>query len=141
MILPGKFLFMENKFGDLNAYPLKVETSAILAIGVDIHTTLGPGFLEIVYKDAFEYEFRRKNILFDREKKYEILYKGIILPHCFYADFTVFDKIILEIKSSEAGIAPEMFAQTINYLKASGLKVGLIINFGKLKIDVRRVIF
>ena len=64
-----------------------------------------------------------------------------ILPHCFYADFTVFDKIILEIKSNETGIALEMFAQTINYLKASGLKVGLIINFGKLKIDARRVIF
>ena len=67
---------------------------------MDVHKTLGRGFLEIVYKDAIEYEFRNQNILFEREKEYPINYKGKILSHKFYADFVVYDKIILEIKAS-----------------------------------------
>ena len=61
-------------------------------------------------------------------------YKDIILPHKFYADFIVFDKIILEVKSCN-GIVDEFFARTINYLAASKLKVGLIINFGKDSLE------
>ncbi len=56
---------------------------------------MGAGFLEIVYKDALEYEFKKARIYYEREKKYEVNYKGIILPHKFYADFVIFDKIIL----------------------------------------------
>jgi len=95
--------------------------------------------LEIVYKDAFEYEFNKREISFKRERKYEVKYKDIILPHHFYADFIVMEKIVLEIKA-KAGIADEDYAQAINYLKCSKCEVGLILNFGKTRIDIRRVL-
>jgi len=121
-------------------FPLKSETDLIIQAGIEIHKQLGCGFLEIVYKDAFEYEFYTRDIQYDREKMYEVLYKKVVLPHKFYADFVVFDKIILEVKAKD-GIAPEDMAQTINYLKCSGCKVGLILNFGKVKLDIKRVLF
>ena len=58
---------------------------------MDVHRNLGAGFLEIVYKDALELEFRNAGIEFERERRYEVNYKGIILPHKFYADFVVYD--------------------------------------------------
>lgn len=121
-------------------FPLKKETNLIIKTGIEIHRTLGFGFLEIVYKDAFEYELRRRDILFEREKMYDVPYKDIILPHKFYADFVVFDEVILEIKAKD-GIAPEDMAQTLNHLKCSGCKVGLILNFGRIKLDIKRVVF
>ncbi len=71
---------------------------------------------------------------------YDVPYKSIVLPHKFYADFVVFDQIILEIKAKD-GIAPEDMAKALNYLKWSGCKVGIILNFGKMKLDIKRVIF
>lgn len=121
-------------------YPFQEQTSLIIKTGIDIHKELSHGFLEIVYKDAFEYELKQANIFFEREKMYEIPYKKIILPHKYYADFVIFDNIILEIKAKD-GIAPEDMAQTINYLKCSGCKVGLILNFGRMKLDIKRVVF
>ncbi len=121
-------------------YPLQEQTRTIIGTGIEIHKTLGFGFLEIVYKDAFEYELRQREIFYEREKMYDVVYKGIILPHKFYADFVVFDQIILEIKAKD-GIAAEDMAQTLNYLKCSGCKVGLILNFGRMKLDIKRVVF
>ena len=80
-------------------------------------------------------------ILYEREKEYLIQYKETILRHRFYADFVVFDKVIVEIKAKEGGIAEEDYAQTLNYLKCSGCKVGLILNFAKLKLEIKRVVF
>jgi GxxExxY protein len=120
-------------------FPLWDQTEKIIQCGVEVHKQLGSGFLEIVYKDALVHEFTVREIQFEREKMYKIAYKGKVLPHQFYADFVIFDQIILEIKAKE-GIAPEDFAQTINYLKCSRCKVGLIINFGKSKIDIKRVL-
>jgi GxxExxY protein len=117
----------------------KEESFKIIGICMEVHNNLGKGFLEIVYKDALEYELRKNNIPFEREKEYEVNYKDIILPHKFYADFVVFDKIILEIKGM-AGIAEEHIAQTLNYLKVSGLKLGLIVNFGELSLQYKRVV-
>jgi GxxExxY protein len=121
-------------------FPLKEETDVIIGIGIKIHKLLGLGFLEIVYKDAYDYEFRDSGILFEREKEFIIPYENIILPHRFYADYVVFEKVILEIKA-KSGIADEDYAQTINYLKCSGCKVGLLLNFGKLKLEIKRVVF
>jgi GxxExxY protein len=121
-------------------FPLKEETDLIIGIGIEIHKILGHGFLEIVYKDAFEYEFRKRLTIYAREKEFSISYKGVILPHKFFADFIVFGKVILEIKAKD-GIPDEDYAQTINYLKCSGCKVGLILNFGKLKLDIKRVVY
>lgn len=124
----------------IDDFPLKNETASIIGTGIEIHKILGHGFLEIVYKDAFEYEFRKKNIFYQREKEFLIPYKDIILPHLFYADFFVFEKIILEIKAKD-GIADDDYARTINYLKCSGCKVGLILNFGRVKLDIKRVVY
>jgi len=121
-------------------FPLKNETDELIGIGIDIHKQLGFGFLEIVYKDAFEYELTKAGVLFQREKEYKINYKEVILPHKFFADFIVFDSVILEVKAKD-GIANEDMAQTINYLKCSGCEVGLILNFGRIKLDIKRVVF
>ena len=107
---------------------------------MEVHNTLGAGFLEIVYKDALELEFKKAGISFEREKEYLVNYKGTILPHKFYADFVVFDEIILEVKGVKT-IADEHIAQTLNYLKISENKIGLIVNFGELKLNYKRLIF
>lgn len=121
-------------------FPLKDETDVIIHLGYEVYSTLGFGFLEIVYKDALEYEFRRNDILFGREKEYIVNYKDIILRHNFFADFIVFDSVILEVKAKE-GIANDDMARTINYLKCSGCKVGLILNFGRSKLEIKRLVF
>ena len=120
---------------------LNEETGRIIGIGIEIHKILGAGFLEIVYKDAFEYEFMLNNIFFEREKEYQVVYKNNVLRHKFYADFVVFGKVILEIKAKEGGIAEEDLAQSLNYLKCSGCRIALILNFAKLKLEVKRMIF
>jgi GxxExxY protein len=132
---------MEKKVFDSTSYPLQTETDLIIKTGIEIHKILGAGFLEIVYKDAFEYEYKNCDILYKRENEYSINYKGTILPHKFYADFAVPDKVIVEVKAKSGGIAEEDYAQTINYLKCSGCRVGLILNFRKLKLEIKRVVF
>ena len=84
--------------------------------------------MEIVYKDALEYEFRQSSIQIEREKEYSVNYKGTRLPHNFCADFVVFGNIILEVKSVKY-ISEIHVAQAINYLKVSSNKAVLIINF------------
>ncbi len=122
-------------------FHFKEETYEIIGICMDVHRTLGHGFLEIVYKDAIELEVRRKELPYTREKEYKIEYKGTILPHKFFADFVLFDKIILEVKAAEGGIADDQIAQTLNYLKVSGCKIGLLVNFGRSKLEHKRLIF
>ena len=122
-------------------YLHKDKIFAIIGICMAVHRTLGHGFLEIVYKDAIEIELRKKPIEFCREKDYNIDYNGIILPYNFYADFVLFDKIILEVKTAKGGLADDQIAQTINYLKVSGCKIGLLVNFGRGKLEYRRLIF
>ena len=117
----------------------KDESYQIIGVCFEVHNNLGAGFLEIVYKDALEYEFRKAGILFEREKRFEVNYKGVILPHKFYADFVIFDKIILEVKSV-SGIADEFIAQSINYLKVSNSKLALLVNFGELKLNYKRLV-
>lgn len=117
----------------------KEESYKIIGICFEVHNNLGPGFLEIVYKDALEYEFKRAGIPFEREKEYEVNYKDIILPRKFYADFVVFDDIIIEVKAVQA-IANEFIALAINYLKVSQNKLALIVNFGELKLNSKRIV-
>ena len=118
----------------------KDESYQIIGICMDVHNNLGPGFLEIIYKDALEYEFLKAGIPYEREKRYDVHYKDIILPHNFFADFVVFDSIILEAKG-KAGIPEECIAQAINYIKVSGNRLALIVNFGELKLHYKRVVF
>jgi len=123
----------------IEKYPLQQESYEMIGICMEIHRILGKGFAEIVYKDALSYELRSKGIPFEREKEYQVEYKKIILPHRFYADFVIFDKIILEVKAQK-GIAEEQYAQVLNYLAVSGCKLGLLVNFGEGSLVVKRVV-
>lgn len=116
------------------------ESYQLIGICMKIHTRLGKGFKEVVYKDALEVEMRSKgNIPYEREKSFCIEYKGVILPHRFIADYIVFDSIILEIKAASQ-IHTDNFRQTLNYLRASQVKLGLVINFGADKLEFQRII-
>jgi GxxExxY protein len=123
----------------IEKYPLQQESYEMIGICMEIHRILGKGFAEIVYKDALSYELRSKGIPFEREKEYQIEYKKIILPHRFYTDFVIFDKIILEVKAQK-GIAEEQYAQVLKYLAVSGCKLGLLVNFGEGSLVVKRVV-
>ena len=117
----------------------KEESYQIIGIYIEVHNNLGAGFSEIVYKDALELEFKNAKIEYSREKEYTVNYKGIILSHKFYADFVIFDKIILEVKGKNK-IADEDIAQCINYLKVSGNNLALLVNFGEPKLNYKRIV-
>jgi GxxExxY protein len=119
----------------------KSESYQIIGACMEVYNTLGYGFLEIVYKDAMEIEFLRRNLDYKREDEHQIEYKGEILKHCFFADFTLQNDIIVEVKANKDGITTEAIAQTLNYLKASGIRLALIINFGKTSLEYKRLIF
>lgn len=130
------FLINLNNMGDIL---LKQECYEIIGNCMEVHSELGHGFSEIVYKDALEHEFRKNQIPFKREVCYRVRYKDIVLPHHFYADFVLFDLIILELKAVSE-LTNEHFEQTLNYLAVSGLEVGLLVNFRKPKLQYKRVI-
>ncbi|MBY0348057.1 MAG: GxxExxY protein [Hydrotalea flava] len=117
----------------------KEESYSIIGVCMEVHKFLGAGFLEIVYKDALEYEFKLAGIPFEREKEYAVNYKDFILPHKFYADFVLYDKIILEVKGVSQ-IAEEFTAQCINYLKVSCNRLSLLVNFGEEKLSYKRIV-
>ncbi|KFF06636.1 GxxExxY protein [Flavobacterium reichenbachii] len=109
-------------------YYKKNENYKIVGICMEVHRLLGPGLLEIIYKDALEIEFKNHQIPYQREKEFSIEYKGVILPHKFYADFIVYDDIILEVKSVKE-ICNDHLAQALNYMKLADTPVGIIANF------------
>jgi GxxExxY protein len=117
----------------------KEESFRIIGLCMEIHRTLGMGFKEAVYKDALELELQNHRIPYTREQMFEIVYKGKILPHKYIADLIIQDKIILEVKATSM-LADASIAQTINYLKASTLRLGLIINFGEPSLTYKRLV-
>lgn len=117
----------------------KEEYYKVIGICMEVLKHLGSGLLEIVYKDALEYEFRMNNIYYEREKEYFIEYKDIVLPHKFYADFVIYDDIILEIKACK-DIIDVHIAQTLNYIKLVNGRLGIIVNFGNQSLEHKRVI-
>ena len=120
-------------------YYREKETYKIIGICMEVHKNLGPGLLEIVYKDALEIEFKENNIPFEREKEYSIEYKGKILPHKFYADFIINEDIVLEIKAIKE-FSSEHIAQILNYIKLSRSELGLLINFQTKSLQYKRYI-
>ena len=123
-----------------NDHPFYDEVYKIIGACMEVHSVLGKGFLEIVYKDAMEYEFQLRGIPYEREKKLEVHYKDIILPRYYFADFFNYNEIIVEVKA-QAGIVDELYKQTINYLAACKKQLGLLINFGEDSLKYKRVIF
>ncbi len=118
---------------------LKEESFKIIGLCMEVHKILGKAHSEVVYKDALEYEFKINSIPFEREKSYEIIYKDIILPRKYIADFIVFDEIILEAKAISQ-LTNSDTRQTLNYLASSKNKLGLLVNFGEDSLKYKRII-
>lgn len=118
----------------------KEESYKIIGACFEVHNILGHGFKEAVYKDALELELTKLQIPFVREKPFNVFYKEQKLKHYFIADFVLYDSIILEIKIGNY-IGDPYIKQTLNYLKASGLRLGIVINFGKPSLESKRIIF
>ncbi|HLG39669.1 MAG TPA: GxxExxY protein [Chitinophagaceae bacterium] len=121
-------------------FPLKRETFQIIGLCMEVQKNLGFGFSEIVYKDAMEAEFIAAALPYTREAGLKVSYKGKELKHKFFTDFMCFEGIIVEVKASDTGIANDHIYQTLNYLNVSGNTIGLIINFGKRKLEYKRII-
>jgi GxxExxY protein len=115
------------------------ESYAIVGILFEVHKNLGKGFSEIVYKDALEFEFNENKINFQREKEYSVQYKNSILKHKFYADFVIDDKIILEVKTVDC-FNSNHYNQCLNYLKISGNKLALLVNFNLTSLEYKRIV-
>lgn len=107
---------------------------------MEVHKTLGAGYLEAVYQEALALELEAAGVSFEREKGIDISYKGRILQKKYIADFLCFDEVIVETKALSA-LLPEHHAQVLNYLKATGKKVGLLVNFGAPSLQWKRLVF
>ena len=117
----------------------KDESYKIIGACMEVHNELGKGFSETVYKDALEIEFQLQGISYSREIQFEILYKGHLLPRKYNADFVVYDKIILEVKAIGT-LDSGNLQQTLNYLAASKIKLGLLVNFGEDTLKYQRIL-
>lgn len=105
----------------------------------EVHKELGPGLLEKVYQEALEKELRMQGIPFEREKHFNISYKGEALDQMYIADFVCYDKIIVELKAVDT-LLPIYTAQVINYLAITGYKLGLLVNFNTVQIKPERIV-
>ena len=115
------------------------ETYAIVGAAMEVHRILGPGFSESIYQEALAIEFERQGIPFEKEKAIIVKYKDIELHNTFRVDFVCYHDIIVELKALESTTL-EHRSQVINYLKATGFKLGLLINFGERQLYRRRII-
>ena len=121
-------------------YLYERETYQIIGAMMEVHKTLGCGFLEAVYQEALAIEFEKQKIPFVKEKKLILFYKGIQIEKFYIADFVCFDKIIVELKALSALTSTHDYIM-INYLKATKLKVGLLANFGERSLKYKRLIY
>ncbi len=115
------------------------EVFKLVGLCMEVHRELGKGQDEVIYKDALVVELQRAGIPFSREEKYEVVYKGVLLPHFFRADFVIWDKVLFEGKAVEK-LADPHFKQTLNYLAISKLELALLVNFGSDSLEWKRVV-
>lgn len=115
-------------------------TFAIIGAGMELHRHLGGGFLEGIYQDGLAVEFTLQGIPFMTQVPFPVSYKGHRLTGNYLADFVCYDSIIVEIKATAAKSTPYEQAQMINYLKASNLEHGLLLNFGGSRLEYRRFV-
>jgi GxxExxY protein len=114
-------------------------TYAIIGAAMEVHRQLGCGFLEPVYQEALAIEFSKREIQFRRELKLPVFYKGVRLESVYKVDFICFQEVVVELKALARFSGTEE-AQVINYLKATGHEVGLLLNFGARSLEHRRFI-
>ena len=120
---------------------LKEEVYAIVGAAMEVHTALGSGFLEPVYQEAMEIESAARGLSFISQKVLQIHYKEHILKKEYIPDLIYFDQIIVELKALDR-LSGKEESQLLNYLKATGMKVGVLINFGSHpKLEWKRLIF
>jgi GxxExxY protein len=117
----------------------KLEVFQLVGFCLEIFHELGKGHDEVIYKDALAVELCRKQIAFSRERHYEVSYKGVVLPHRYFADFVVWEKILFEGKAVQQ-LSDAHTKQVLNYLAASKLRLGLLANFGADSFEWKRVI-
>ena len=116
------------------------QTHAIIGAAMEVHRELGSGFLEGVYQEALEIEFRIREIPFKSQPSVQITYKGRVLKKAYNPDFVCFDSIIVELKVL-AKLSGTEVAQVLNYLKATGMKTGLLLNFGSKSLEFKRLVY
>jgi GxxExxY protein len=118
----------------------KQECYNIVGLCMAVHRELGSGFLEAVYQEALEIEFRKADLDYIRECQIEIDYKGVVLEKKYYADFLCYGEIIVELKAVKA-LDDNYMSQIMNYMKATHKKVGILVNFGARSIEYKRIVF
>jgi len=111
-------------------------TYAIIGAAMEVHRVLGPGFLEAVYEEALCIELSARNLPFARQKRLRVSYEGQVVGD-YAADLVVDDKVIVELKAVKV-LTNVHEAQLINYLKATDIRVGLLINFGAASLEHQR---
>jgi GxxExxY protein len=113
------------------------KTHSIIGAAMEVHRMLGSGFLEAVYQEALEREFVEREIPFHSQPAVQIRYKDRPLTKAYYPDFICFNDVIVELKAL-ANLSGTETAQMINYLKATGMKTGLLLNFGAKSLEIKR---
>jgi GxxExxY protein len=114
-------------------------TGKILGAAMEVHSILGTGFLESVYEESLAVEFKIREIPFDKQKTFEVSYKDVLVKQ-FTCDFVVGKLVIVELKAIKRITDIEQ-AQLLNYLKVSGLEVGLLLNFGAKSLEYKRMVY
>ena len=123
----------------MDSFLYKDETYAIHGALFEVYRVLGCGFLEAVYQQALEMELTQRNIPFASQVEIDVEYKGMKLEQTYRADLVCYDKIILELKAVQH-LLPEHEAQLQNYLRATKMRVGLLVNFGHYpKVEIKRI--
>ena len=111
-------------------------TETIIGCAMKIHSALGPGFLESVYQKALAHELRKAGLKIECEKPITVHYDGVVVGD-FFADLLVDDKVMLELKANQT-LAPANEVQLVNYLTATGIEIGLLLNFGAERLEFKR---
>lgn len=113
-------------------------TREIIGAAMEVHNYLGPGFLENVYEEALVIELDLRKVHYERQKGIDVFYKGLLAKQ-FFCDLLVGEKVLVELKALKTITGVEE-AQILNYMKATGLEVGLLINFGEQSLKHKRFI-
>jgi GxxExxY protein len=111
-------------------------TEAIIGAAMKVHRKLGPGFLESVYQKALAYELHKQGLRVECEKPIQVIYDGVAVGD-FAADMLVEGSVMIEIKAAQA-LNPAHEVQLVNYLTATGVEIGLLLNFGADKLEFKR---